>query len=429
MKRLLSLLLSLAIGLPLPPALAQQSAPSPAYSQAELDQMLAPIALYPDSLLSQVLMAATYPLEVVEAARWSRAHPGLKGDEAVRTADDKDWDPSIKSLLAFPELLQRMDEKLEWTKELGDAFLAQEAQVMDAVQRLRQRARAAGHLLDDGRVRVADDGGAVVIEYADPRVVYVPYYDPLVVYGGWWWPAYPPVLWAPWPGYVVVRPGFWWGAGVGVTAGFFFGAVSWPHRHVKVVHTDVYYVRPRVAPRTVVVHRPIAVGTWRHDPSHRRGATYRHREVRQRYAAPAAPGAPSRPFGSGGATEPAKRREFRREERREERRNSRHWERRGQLMPPAWRSSATAPARATPRETPAPATAPTSAVPYDRRHGRPSRTLDRPDRGRGARADAAQHRAAKPHGFARNAGRDAGAFSVRPPVRFGVARDRPRMAR
>jgi len=223
MRKFIALLAALVLALP-----AARAEERSAFSQAELDQMLAPVALYPDSLLSQVLMAATYPLEVVEAARWSRAHPGLLGEEAVRAAGDKDWDPSVKSLLGFPHLLARMDEKLEWTRQLGEAFLAQEGELMDAVQRLRQKAQAEGHLQPDERVRVVEDGSTVVIEYADPRVVYVPYYDPWVVYGGWWWPAYPPVAWAPWPGYAVVRPGFWWGVGVGVTAGFFFGRSSGP---------------------------------------------------------------------------------------------------------------------------------------------------------------------------------------------------------
>ena len=116
------------------------------YSQAELDQMLAPVALYPDPLLSQVLMAATYPHEVAEAARWSRAHPGLQGDDAVRAAQYEDWDPSVKSLLAFPQVLARMAENPGWTQSLGDAFLAQEPHVMDTVQQLRRRAQAAGNL-------------------------------------------------------------------------------------------------------------------------------------------------------------------------------------------------------------------------------------------------------------------------------------------
>lgn len=227
----------LAVAVALSPAQAEERK---AFSQAELDQALAPVALYPDALLSQVLMAATYPLEIVEAARWSRAHPGIQGDEAVRAVQDKDWDPSVKSLVAFPNLLARMDENLEWTRRLGDAFLAQEAQVMDTIQQLRQRAKAEGKLQTDERQRVTEDGQTIVIEQANPQVVYVPYYDPYVVYGAWWWPAYPPYYWAPWPGYVVGYPGFWWGVGIGITTGFFYGGFAWHHHHVAVVHPHVY---------------------------------------------------------------------------------------------------------------------------------------------------------------------------------------------
>jgi len=350
MKRLFAVLMALLVALPA--AHAQERQP---YTQAELDQMLAPIALYPDALLSQVLMAATYPLEVVEAARWSRAHPGLQGDEAVRAVQDREWDPSVKSLVAFPQLLQRMDEKLEWTKQLGDAFLAQEAQVMDAVQDLRRKARAAGQLAPDERVHVVEDGGTIVIEAANPRVVYVPYYDPWVVYGPWWWSAYPPVVWAPWPGYVVYRPGFWWGVGIHISTGFFFGSVSWPHRHVVVTHVNNYYVRPAVVRRDVVVHRQIAPGRWQHDPSHRRGIVYRSPEVQRRFAADAQwqRGAP-RPAAVDPAprraerpeSRPAPRREEQREERRENRREERRDDRRGQAMPPAFRASSPPAARA-----------------------------------------------------------------------------------
>ncbi len=117
-----------------------QAQPVSSYSQQNLDQMLAPIALYPDALLSQILMAATYPLEVVEAARWSKARPGLAGDDSVRAAETEDWDPSVKSLLAFPQVLARMDENLQWTQLLGDAFLDQQSQVLDTVQSLRRKA-------------------------------------------------------------------------------------------------------------------------------------------------------------------------------------------------------------------------------------------------------------------------------------------------
>lgn len=265
MTKILKFLIALLLAVPLF-AQAQKT-----YSQAELDQMLAPVALYPDPLLSQVLMASTYPLEVVEAARWTRANPGLQGDAAVRAVQDADWDPSVKSLVAFPQVLQRMDEKLDWTRALGDAFLAQEPHVMDTVQQLRRRAQAAGNLRSNEQVVVQQQGPALVIQPAAPQVVYVPYYDPYVVYGPWWWPAYQPVVWAAWP-----RP-----YGIHVSLGFFFGGFDWHHRHVRVVHPHAYYYRAPV----VVVNRTVVRdhGRWQHDPHHRRHVDYRAPEVRQRF--------------------------------------------------------------------------------------------------------------------------------------------------
>jgi len=272
---------------PPPPAAAQ--APQRMFSQAELDQMLAPIALYPDALLSQILMAATYPIEVVEAARWTRANPGLRGDTAVRAVQDEDWDPSVKSLVAFPQVLQRMDEQLKWTEALGDAFLAQEPAVMDTVQQLRRRAHAAGNLQSTEQVRVVQQGQTIVVQ-SPPEVVYVPYYDPLVVYGTWWWPAYRPVVWAPWPGYTRhgVSVGFWWGSPVSVSLSFFFGDCDWGRRRVYVPRPTAYYYRPPtvVVNRTTVINRNVTVerNTWQHDPHHRRGVAYRAPEVRARFA-------------------------------------------------------------------------------------------------------------------------------------------------
>ncbi len=279
--QLLVLLLSVSVAFPQqdmpisqPP---QQDVPTPgkpAFSQQELDQVLAPIALYPDSLLSQILMAATYPLEVVEAARWSKANPNLKGDEAVKAVEQNSWDPSVKSLVAFPQVLMMMDEKLAWMQRLGDAFLSQQAQVMDTVQSLRQKAYAAGNLKSTDQVRVEQQGQTIVIESPSPQVVYVPYYDPIVVYGPWWWPAYPPVYWAPWPGYYV-RPGFvsgfTWGVGISVGASFFFGAFDWPHRHVHVVPANKFFFRNK------------GVHFWGHDPIHRRGVPYRDVVLRQHF--------------------------------------------------------------------------------------------------------------------------------------------------
>jgi hypothetical protein len=422
MRKLLAVLAALLLALP---AAAQERH---SYTQAELDQMLAPIALYPDALLSQVLMASTYPLEVVEAARWSRARPGLKGDDAVRAAQGEDWDPSVKSLLAFPDLLTRMDEQLEWTRRLGDAFLEQEPHVMETVQRLRRKADAEGHLASDSRLRVADEGGTVIIEQADPQVVYVPYYDPLVVYGSWWWPAYPPVIWAAWPGYAVYRSGLWWGPGVTISAGFFFGGIVWSQRQVAVVRVSPYYVRlrPPVARRTVVVHRPIVVGRWQHDPGHRRGIGYRSPEVQRRFVPSAPARAPQREL----LREP--RREPGREPQREERRGRQRDDRRGNLMPPAFRASPQPQQIEPPRraERPREIEAPQREAPrMIRPHARSRMDVDPAHRVGRVRPDAAQHRAAQPHRFARDARRDARQVPVRPAVRAGMAGDRPRMAR
>jgi hypothetical protein len=265
-------------------AYPQPQAPaSHIYTQAELDQMLAPVALYPDALLSQVLMAATYPIEVAEASRWCRANPGLRGDDAVRAVQGQDWDPSVKSLVAFPEILQQMEERPEWTQALGDAFLAQQPQVMDRVQLLRHRARAAGHLRSDERIVIRERGPIIVVEPVSPEYVYVPYYDPLEVYGTWWWPSYRPVYWAPWPGYARPRASFafWWGRPVGLSVGFFFGDFDWRQRYVRVAYPNSYYYR---APSYYSGRTFVAGARWQHDPQHRRSVDYRSTEVRQRFA-------------------------------------------------------------------------------------------------------------------------------------------------
>src|SRR5687768_16767991 len=181
------------------------------YNQAELDAMLAPIALYPDGLLSQILIAATYPDEVADAARWSRGNPQLTGQDAVRAVSEMDWDASVKSLVAFPDLLARMDESPQWTSDLGKAFRQQEPHVMDTVQGLRQRARSSGHLQSNDQYSVREQGEAIVVQPVQPTVVYANYYDPFLVYGPWWWPAYRPVYWRPWAPYPVF-----------VTSGFFY---------------------------------------------------------------------------------------------------------------------------------------------------------------------------------------------------------------
>ena len=251
------------------------------YSQPELDQMLAPIALYPDALLSQVLMAASYPDEVSEAARWTRANIGLQGDDAVRAVQYEDWDPSVKSLVAFPQILARMTENPAWTQSLGDAFLAQEPHVMDTVQQLRRRAHAAGNLPSSEQMYVQQQGQTIVLQPASPQYVYVPYYDPLVIYGPWWWPAYRPVAWAPWHGYArPYRPGvpagFWWGTPVGLSFNFFFGDFDWHHRHARVAHPNAYYYRSAAQ-----ANRTLAVSPQRWQNDAQRRATFAGRQAVQ----------------------------------------------------------------------------------------------------------------------------------------------------
>jgi hypothetical protein len=257
MKKLLnSLLVSL---LTLFAAEVAAQAPEPnrgPFPQAQLDAMLAPIALYPDSLLSQVLMAASYPRDVADAARWSRENSGLQGAEAVRAVQDAPWDPSVVSLVAFPQVLAMMAERPQWTEDLGAAFVGQPREVMDTVQQLRARADAAGTLRSSDHMLVDRRGYDYVIEPSSPETVYVPYYDPRQAYGNWWWPDSPPVYWNPWPGYSYAfgYGGLGWGYGIAIGSGFWFSALDWPHRYVYYSH-----------------HRP-----WYHHGSYRGGDRWRH---------------------------------------------------------------------------------------------------------------------------------------------------------
>ena len=226
------------------------------FNQAELDALLAPVALYPDNVLSDILVAAGYPDDVREAAAWSRGNPQLRGDEALRAVENTPWHPSVKALAAFPEMLARMDESPAWLADLGEAYRVHGPYVMDTVQSLRRRAQASGHLQSDGYQQVYDDGGAIAIAPAYPQYVYVRYYDPFVVYGPWMWPAYRPVFWRPWP----VHRTF-------VSVGFVAARPDW-HRRVVVVNRPVYVHRPVVVQRQVVVQKPAVV---QHKPAVVRG--------------------------------------------------------------------------------------------------------------------------------------------------------------
>jgi hypothetical protein len=267
---------------PAPDPSAPQQLAAPVYDQAQLDQLLAPIALYPDQLLGQALMASTYPLEVVEASRWLQDpnNAALRGPALAQALDQSDWDPSVKSLVAFPSIIQMMDSQLEWTKALGDAFLAQQADVMESVQRLRHEALNNGSLQSNSQLVVTTDGPDIIIQPANPNVVYVPYYDPSVVYGGWAYPDYPPYYFAPPPGYVYgpVVAGIGFGVGYNVFGPFWgWDDFDW-HRHR--VHID----RDRFGEMDRFHRGRIAGDTWQHDPEHRRGVAYHDPVSQQRFS-------------------------------------------------------------------------------------------------------------------------------------------------
>ena len=191
----------------------------------ELQQLVAPIALYPDALVSQILAAATYPTEIVEADRWVDEHSNLKRNDLGTEVDEQPWDPSVKALAQFPSVLANMDKNLSWTSSLGGAYVNQPEDVMDAVQVMRARAQEAGNLKSNQQEKVTTQGQTIVIEPAEPEVVYVPVYDPWVVYGA------PVVVWPGWywyPGLYAPGPGITFGVGFGV--GFFVG-FGWGWHH------------------------------------------------------------------------------------------------------------------------------------------------------------------------------------------------------
>src|SRR5467141_3755842 len=224
----------------------EQAAQGQQYAQQtpeQLQQLVAPIALYPDSLVAQILAASTFPEQVVEADRWVQAHPDLKGDALAQAVDQQPWDPSVKALAAFPSVLGNMDKNLSWTSPLGDAYYNQQQDVMDAVQVMRQRAQEAGNLKTTDQQTVTTQDSTIIIEPASPEVVYVPAYDPWVVYGG------PIVAWPGWYPY----PGIWYGGpylgfGIGFYGGYGWGWHHWGsdwHNRVIIHDHDRYYSRSR----------------------------------------------------------------------------------------------------------------------------------------------------------------------------------------
>jgi hypothetical protein len=263
---------------------AQDAAPveaDPPRTQAELEQMLAPLALYPDDLLAQILMASTYPLEVVEADRWVKGRSDLRDEQTAAELAAQRWDASVKSLANVPEVLAMLSENLDWTRQLGDAFLAQQDDVMQAVQTLRRRARDAGQLASDAKREVVEVGPELEIHDVQPQYICVPVYDPIVVYGPWPWPAWPPYAFCP-PGWSF---GFFIGCPVFHPWGFAWGHCNWHAHHIEIdVHQHagfnphVQTLEPRVASSLVN-----GKGRWTHAPEHRAGVPYRDLGTARRF--------------------------------------------------------------------------------------------------------------------------------------------------
>ena len=253
-----------------PPA-TPPSAIAPVLRAEQLDQLLAPIALYPDALLAQILIAATYPLDIVKARRWFQdpSHAALFGDQLAAALEAETWDPSIKALVTFPQILMMMDANLDWTEELGDAFVAQQADVMDAVQRLRHQAAAAGTLWSSAQQRVTEEGQGIVIEPANPGYIYPPLYNPALVYGPWPSPEYPPLD--------IVPPDY--GVGFGLPFGISFGAglvvvnklwpwcsFDWGQRRIRLnAQNSRALDHPIPGSQSVI---------WRRDPAHHPGVAF-----------------------------------------------------------------------------------------------------------------------------------------------------------
>lgn len=261
------------------PAAGYPQTPAP-FTPPQLDQMLAPIALYPDPLLGQILMAATYPLEVGEAARWLQdpGNASLKGDQLAVALQSVDWDPSVKSLVPFAQILQMMNSQLGWLQQLGDAFLAQQAEVMDSVQRLRAQARSAGTLYSTPEALVSSDGTATIIEPANPQLIYVPSYDPTIIYGDWPYPDYPPYYFPRYPGYgSFVYGGIGFGLAISAVIPLWgWDDCDWRNHRIRIDDDRYAAINRGRPPRTTSA-------TWQHDPFHRRGVAYRDERSRQRF--------------------------------------------------------------------------------------------------------------------------------------------------
>jgi hypothetical protein len=265
-------------------------APPPGQSLApdQLDGLVAPIALYPDPLLSQILVASTYPLELVQASQWLQRNPGLTGPALTQAAQQQNWDPSIQALVVFPDLVKRLNQDITWTTNLGNAFLAQQPDVMDAVQRMRFQAQQAGKLNSTSQQRVTTVNGSgppvINIEPADPNMMYLPYYNPVSIWGP---PLYYP--YASWF-YPPFYGGGYFGFGLGINMGFYFGggwggwggygwSPGWGNHSVFVNNSFIHRNNFNAGGS-----RSLSGSTaWSHNGSHRDGVPYSSAAVSNRY--------------------------------------------------------------------------------------------------------------------------------------------------
>jgi hypothetical protein len=275
-----------------PPAAQTTQAPPPAAAAAripadQLDSLVAPIALYPDPLLAQVLAASTYPLELVQLQQWLMRNPGLKDKALVDAVEKQPWDPSVQAMSALPDVVKRLTDDIAWTTDLGNAFLAQESDVMNAVQRMRSKAQAKGTLKSTPQqtveTQVVENKHVIVIEQADPQVVYVPSYDPVVVYGAPVYP-YPPIYYP--TGYYAAGAAISFGLGVAMGAawggGWGWGA-GWGGGDINVNNFNNFNRNANINGGNRVNALNNRSGTWQHNPQHRGGAPYRDQATANRF--------------------------------------------------------------------------------------------------------------------------------------------------
>ncbi|WP_158972254.1 DUF3300 domain-containing protein [Paraglaciecola sp. L3A3] len=245
-------------------------------TEAKLEQVLAPIALYPDTLLSHILVASTYPLELVQAARWRKNHKTLNEQQTLDAAEEKDWDPSIKALSPFNDLLQTLTDDLDWLQSLGDAFLFDEETVLASLQSLRQKAYAQGNLSDNQYMEVEKNQNEIIIQTVEKEVVYIPYYDTRSVYGNWWWNDHPPHYWHS-PSHYIWNAGVYWSSRFFIRPSFYYSGFKWSNRHVVTnysyrTHRDNQHWSHSHTRKQKI--RVTEFPRWTHDQTHRRGVHY-----------------------------------------------------------------------------------------------------------------------------------------------------------